>query len=380
MTPGRDVRPDQLAGLGGEAAGDPHPGDRLGVLDLAAGERRRRRTGRRTRDARWTRARVAARRDRGGCDRGRGHATESRRPETSRLGWPVMAKYWYCVKHHRVEAGGRVSADRPARALRHRGGGRRTRWRRPRSATSSGTTTRTGATSRAGPASRSGALRRRSEPAAAVAASTAPGPARRISPLPFGGMIGLACVLFLDLGTAGVLRVVGRGAAGGGLAGAVRPRLRLVDAASRAGCPGWPRSGLVLWLLVVVGVNVVSAVGRAVPAGRGVAPRPSRNTATGYSQPLAVAMRTASERLPAPVLPIAAERWLRTVPGGEVHAAARWPRRTPRRRARAAPRSRARSAASRRRPGCPWPAPGRRPAAPGAPGVRRRRAGRPGCP
>ena len=28
---------------------------------------------------------------------------------------------------------------------------------------------------------------------------------RRISPLPFGGMIGLACVLFLDLGTAGVL-------------------------------------------------------------------------------------------------------------------------------------------------------------------------------
>jgi len=28
----------------------------------------------------------------------------------------------------------------------------------------------------------------------------------RISPLPFGGMIGLACVLFLDLGTAGVLR------------------------------------------------------------------------------------------------------------------------------------------------------------------------------
>ena len=35
---GGDVGADQLAGLRGQPAGDPHLLDRLGVLDLAAGE------------------------------------------------------------------------------------------------------------------------------------------------------------------------------------------------------------------------------------------------------------------------------------------------------------------------------------------------------
>ena len=38
---GRDVGADQVAGLGGQLAGDAHPLDGVGVLDLRAGERRR---------------------------------------------------------------------------------------------------------------------------------------------------------------------------------------------------------------------------------------------------------------------------------------------------------------------------------------------------
>ena len=40
---GHDVRADELAGLRGQPAGHPHPGDRVGVLDLLAGEPLRRR-------------------------------------------------------------------------------------------------------------------------------------------------------------------------------------------------------------------------------------------------------------------------------------------------------------------------------------------------
>ena len=40
---GYDVGADEVTGLGGEAAGDPHALDRLGVLDLLAGEPLRRR-------------------------------------------------------------------------------------------------------------------------------------------------------------------------------------------------------------------------------------------------------------------------------------------------------------------------------------------------
>jgi hypothetical protein len=79
----------------------------------------------------------------------------------------------------------------------------------------------------------------------------------RISPLPFGGMIGLACVLFLDLGTAGVLRWWG-------VVGLVVAWLVLFVVA----CAWWtphPRRlpwlaavGLVLWVIGVVGVNLAT--------------------------------------------------------------------------------------------------------------------------
>ncbi len=77
----------------------------------------------------------------------------------------------------------------------------------------------------------------------------------RISPLPFAGMIGLACVLFLDLGTAGVLRWWA-------VALLVVAWLVLFALA----CAWWtphPRrlpwlavAGLVLWVVVVVVVNL----------------------------------------------------------------------------------------------------------------------------
>jgi hypothetical protein len=84
-----------------------------------------------------------------------------------------------------------------------------------------------------------------------------PAPAR-ISPLPFAGMIGLACVLFLDLGSAGVLRWWAE------ILLLVVWLLLFVLA-----CAWWtshPRRlpwlagvGLVVWVLVVVGVNLASA-------------------------------------------------------------------------------------------------------------------------
>ena len=80
----------------------------------------------------------------------------------------------------------------------------------------------------------------------------------RISPLPFAGMIGLACVLFLDLGSAEVLRwwaVVLLVVAWLALFVA---GLRLVDAPPAPAARGSAGVGLVLWVLVVVGVNLAS--------------------------------------------------------------------------------------------------------------------------
>jgi hypothetical protein len=87
--------------------------------------------------------------------------------------------------------------------------------------------------------------------------STPPAAPPRISPLPFAGMIGLACVLFLDLGTTGVLQWWA-------LVLLVVVWLALFVIA----CAWWtphPRRlpwlagiGLALWVLVVVGVNLAS--------------------------------------------------------------------------------------------------------------------------
>ena len=85
-----------------------------------------------------------------------------------------------------------------------------------------------------------------------------PPPARpQISPLPFAGMIGLACVLFLDLGSTIVLRWWA-------VVGLVVIWLVLFALA----CAWWtahPRrlpwlavAGLVVWVVVVVGVNVAT--------------------------------------------------------------------------------------------------------------------------
>ena len=80
----------------------------------------------------------------------------------------------------------------------------------------------------------------------------------RISPLPFAGMIGLACVLFLDLGTAGVLpwwAVV--------LLVVLWMVLFVVALAwwtpHPRRLPWLAGIGLVLWVSVVVLVNVVAA-------------------------------------------------------------------------------------------------------------------------
>jgi hypothetical protein len=79
----------------------------------------------------------------------------------------------------------------------------------------------------------------------------------RISPLPFAGMIGLACVLFLDLGSTIVLQWWAVGLL-------VLAWIVLFGVA----CAWWtphPRrlpwlavTGLVLWVLVTVGVNLAS--------------------------------------------------------------------------------------------------------------------------
>ena len=114
-----DVGAHQLAGLRGQPARDPHPRDRLLVLDLAAGERGRARAGRRTRDGGSGRARgVGATR----C-RGRQVLREACGECSFRDMSDTAAEYWFCVKHHRVEGRRTVPARRPARPLRHRGGG-----------------------------------------------------------------------------------------------------------------------------------------------------------------------------------------------------------------------------------------------------------------
>ena len=86
---------------------------------------------------------------------------------------------------------------------------------------------------------------------------TPPPAPTRISPLPFAGMIGLACVLFLDLGSAGVLRWWAE------ILLLVVWLVLFVLA-----CAWWsshPRRlpwltgvGLVLWVVVVVAVNLTS--------------------------------------------------------------------------------------------------------------------------
>jgi len=79
----------------------------------------------------------------------------------------------------------------------------------------------------------------------------------RISPLPFAGMIGLACVLFLDVGSTIVLPWWG-----------VALLLLAWLALFVLACAWWtphPRRlpwlavvGVVLWIVVVVGVNVAT--------------------------------------------------------------------------------------------------------------------------
>ena len=79
----------------------------------------------------------------------------------------------------------------------------------------------------------------------------------RISPLPFAGMIGLACVLFLDVGSTIVLPWWG-----------VALLLVAWLALFVLACAWWtphPRRlpwlavvGVVLWIVVVVGVNVAT--------------------------------------------------------------------------------------------------------------------------
>ena len=85
-----------------------------------------------------------------------------------------------------------------------------------------------------------------------------PSPATaRISPLPFAGMIGLACVLFLDLGSAGVLRWW------------AEILLLVVWVVLFAlACASWSRHprrlpwlagvGLLVWVVIVVGVNLAT--------------------------------------------------------------------------------------------------------------------------
>jgi hypothetical protein len=78
-----------------------------------------------------------------------------------------------------------------------------------------------------------------------------------ISPLPFGGMIGLACVLFLDLGTAGVVPWW-----------AVVLLVVVWLVLFAMACAWWTRRpgrlpwlavlGLVVWVAVVVGVSALA--------------------------------------------------------------------------------------------------------------------------
>lgn len=80
---------------------------------------------------------------------------------------------------------------------------------------------------------------------------------RRISPLPFAGMIGLACVLFLDLGSTIVLPWWG-----------VALLVLVWVALFVVACAWWTPhpsrlpwlavTGLVLWIVVVVGVNLAT--------------------------------------------------------------------------------------------------------------------------
>jgi hypothetical protein len=93
------------------------------------------------------------------------------------------------------------------------------------------------------------------EPVRRPSRPSGPAPRPGISPLPFAGMIGLACVLFLDLGGTLVLPWW-----------AVTALLVAWLLLFVTGCAWWtphPRrlpwlavAGLVLWVLVVVGVNL----------------------------------------------------------------------------------------------------------------------------
>jgi hypothetical protein len=89
-----DVRADELTGLGGEAAGDAHLRDGLGVLDLAAGE------------AFWSRlVDVLRTGDVGGHLAARGHGGSGNGSHVNECSFRDMSSYWYCVKHKTVESG-----------------------------------------------------------------------------------------------------------------------------------------------------------------------------------------------------------------------------------------------------------------------------------
>ena len=140
--------------------------------------------------------------------------------------------YWFCVKHRRVEQTpgdvcppidrlGPFATEADATRALEKAQERNEQWDNdPTGATSPAGT---GSPSAVPPSDTSGA-----GPPAALAAASAAG-APRISPLPFAGMIGLACVLFLDLGSTIVLRWWAVRPARGGLARALRGRVCLVE-------------------------------------------------------------------------------------------------------------------------------------------------------
>ena len=124
---GGDVPADLGQRLRGDPAGDPHPLDRVGVLDLGSGVALRAGGGRRTRGARWSAGTVRSGEIRPGV-RG-GHVQKSRlraRCEHERRRQAVVllpqaqdGGAGHVLRRHRADGALRHRARRPRRAIAH---------------------------------------------------------------------------------------------------------------------------------------------------------------------------------------------------------------------------------------------------------------------
>ena len=151
-----------------------------------------------------------------------------------------MAKYWYCVKHHRVEQGedgcppidrlGPYATAEEAEHALEKAEERNQEW------------------------DNDPALERRLAQLTGLSVNL-PGRAGRsrnaTSPWPFVGMAGWPAAFFLYAASGLVAPVVGVVAAAAGLAGAVRARLPLVDTAPQPAARWWRSVAVVLWFAVL---------------------------------------------------------------------------------------------------------------------------------